>query len=68
MDYVKKVNDSTVKLCCGGRGCPELTDLGNGMFQLTDDNGNKVILKKEELNLIGDAVKVVSKDEKLILG
>ncbi|NBP02350.1 MAG: hypothetical protein EBU90_19985 [Proteobacteria bacterium] len=68
MDYVKRVSDNSVKLCCGGRGCPELKDLGNGMYELTDDNGNKVTLKKEELNLIGDAVKVVSNEEKLILG
>lgn len=67
-DFVKRIDDKSVKLCCGGRGCPTLTDRGDGTFELVDDNGNKVVLKKEELNLIGDAVKVVTNEEKLILG
>jgi len=69
-DYsVKKVNSNTVKICCRGRGCPQLKDLGNGTFELTDDNGNVVVLKREELALVGDAVNIISNvSEKLILG
>lgn len=69
-DYtIKTTGKDTVKICCGRRnGCPEVKDLGNGTCEITDDYGNKVVLKKEEAVLIGDAVKVVSDKERLILG
>jgi hypothetical protein len=65
---IKPTSKDSVKICCGGRGCPEVRDLGNGTYEITDDNGNKVVLKKEEATLIGDAVKVVSDKQRLILG
>lgn len=64
---IKRLNDNTVKLCCSGKGCPTVTDLGNGMVEITDDNGNKVVMKKEEAALISDGVTTLDK-EKLLLG
>lgn len=68
MDFVKRVNDKSVKLCCGGRGCPVITDLGDGKYEVIDDDGNKVILKKEELKLVNDAITTLEGNQKLILG
>lgn len=68
MDFVKRVNDNTVKLCCGGRGCPTIKDLGNGTYEVTDDNGNVVILKKDELKLVNDAISTLDSNQQLILG
>jgi hypothetical protein len=68
MDFVKRVNDKSVKLCCGGRGCPTITDLGNGSYEVKDDNGNIVILKKEELKLVNDAMTTLDSNQQLILG
>lgn len=60
-------NNNTVRLCCGKKGCPLVTDLGNGLVEITDDNGNKIVVKAEEAALISDGVKTL-KGEKLILG
>lgn len=63
-----RLDKNSVKLCCGKRGCPVVTDIGNGMVQITDDDGNKIVVKKEEANLISDGVKQLENKEKLICG
>jgi hypothetical protein len=64
---IKMISNNTVKLCCNGMGCPEVTDLGNGYVQIKDDNGNTVVVKKEEAALISDGVKTLE-EQRLILG
>ena len=50
-------NNRSIKLCCGGRGCPVIARKGKSQVTIIDDNGNKVPLKIEEANLIHDAIK-----------
>jgi hypothetical protein len=64
---IKRISDNSVKLCCNGQGCPVVTDIGGGLVEITDDNGNKIVVKKEEASLISDGVKTLNK-ENLILG
>jgi hypothetical protein len=64
---IKRIDDKSVKLCCNNKGCPTVTDIGNGMVEITDDNGSKIVVKKEEASLISDGVKVLE-GEKLICG
>ena len=64
---IKRISDNSVKLCCNGQNCPVVTDIGDGMIEITDDNGNKIVVRKEEANLISDGVKSLDK-ENLILG
>jgi hypothetical protein len=64
---IKRIDNNTVKLCCNNKGCPTMTDIGNGNVEITDDDGNKIIVKKEEASLIADGVKVLD-GEKLICG
>lgn len=64
---IKRESNNTVRLCCGKKGCPTVTDLGNGLVEITDDNGNKIVVKAEEAALISDGVKTLN-GEKLILG
>lgn len=64
---IKRISDNSVKLCCNGNGCPVVTDIGEGLVEITDDNGNKIVVKKEEASLISDGVKTLDK-ENLILG
>jgi hypothetical protein len=64
---IKRITQNTVKLCCNGKGCPTVTDLGNGLVEIVDDDGNKITVKKEEAALISDGVKTLN-EEKLILG
>ena len=56
---VKLETNNSVRLCCGGKGCPVIKDLGNGMVEITDDHGNTVIMKKEEALLIKDGIQVL---------
>jgi hypothetical protein len=64
---IKRISDNSVKLCCNNNGCPTVTDIGEGLIEITDDNGNKIVVKKEEASLISDGVKTLDK-ENLILG
>ncbi len=64
---IKRVDEKSIKLCCNDKGCPTMTDIGDGMVEITDDNGNKIVVKKEEASLISDGVKALD-GEKLICG
>jgi len=64
---VKRINSNSVKLCCNGKGCPVMKDLGNGTVEITDDDGRIVVMKKEEAQLLSDGVKTLNR-EQLILG
>jgi len=64
---IKVLTNNSVKLCCKGKGCPVVTELADGMVEITDDFGNKIVVKKEEALLISDGVKTID-DQKLILG
>ena len=57
MNKIIRVNVNSVRLCCNGSGCPTVTDIGGGMVQITDDDGNIVKVKREEAVLISDGVK-----------
>ncbi len=61
------VNKNSVRLCCDGKGCPVVEDLNNGTVKITDDDGNTIVVKKEEALLISDGVKTID-EKKLILG
>lgn len=62
-----KLTDNSVKLCCNGKGCPVVTELADGMIEIVDDNGNRIVVRKEEAALISDGVKTID-EKKLILG
>lgn len=64
---IKVLSNNSVKLCCKGLGCPVVKELSDGMVEITDDNGNKIVVKKEEALLISDGVKTID-NQKLILG
>jgi hypothetical protein len=61
------VNKNSVRLCCNNNGCPVVEDLNNGTVKITDDDGNTIVVKKEEALLISDGVKTID-EKKLILG
>lgn len=65
---IVRINDNSVRLCCNAtKGCPTITDLGDGWVEVTDDFGHTIKVKKEEALLLSDGVKVIG-DKKLILG
>jgi len=54
------MNTKSIKLCCGGRGCPELTIEGNKV-KITDDHGKFIRMDIGEAKLINDALKKLGK-------
>lgn len=65
---IRQIKENTVKVCCGKKGCPEVEKLDDGMYKVTDDDGNTIVLKKEELKLMGDAVSTLDGEKELLLG
>lgn len=64
---IKRETNDMVRLCCSKKGCPTIKDIGEGLVEITDDDGNKIIVKKKEAELISDGVKTLN-GQKLILG
>jgi uncharacterized cupin superfamily protein len=44
-----------------------MRDLGDGSVEITDDDGNKIVIKKDEAKLLSDGVKTLN-NESLLLG
>lgn len=75
---MKILNDRTVVLCCGAnKKCPIVESQPNGMVKITDDYGHSILVKKEELELVPNAlahfnsketIKEAANTEQLILG
>lgn len=67
---LKRLSENEVQLCGRGKCCPIITKLDEDNYEVQDDYGNKIKVKKEELNLVADAVKALDKpaDEQLICG
>jgi hypothetical protein len=49
------MKQTSIKLCCGKKGCPEVI-LDGSKIKITDDYGNTVTMSDSEAKLIGDAV------------
>ena len=58
-----KVVNNTVKLCCGGKGCPEVK-INSDRVEITDDYGNTIRITKEEADLIPKALVALTEEEK----
>ena len=65
---IKRLTENSVKVCCGRQGCPVIEKIDEDHYKVTDDDGNTIVVKKEELKLMGDAVTQIDSDEKLICG
>lgn len=46
-----------VKLCCGGKNCPILTQIDSDTFTITDDDLNTIQIKKNQLEMIAEVLK-----------
>ena len=53
---ITRVSDNSVRICCGKQGCPVVEKVDDDHYKVTDDDGNTILVKKEELKLMGDAV------------
>jgi len=65
---IKRLTENSVKVCCGRTGCPVIEKIDEDHYKVTDDEGNTIVVKKEELKLMGDAVNVIDGDQELLCG
>lgn len=69
---MKRLSEDKIQLCGRGRSCcPIITKLDDGNYEVLDDYGNTIKVKKEELEMVSDAVKALDApviEEKLICG
>ena len=45
----------SIKLCCGKKGCPEIS-LIKGKIKIKDDYGNEITITSDEAKLLGPSV------------
>jgi preprotein translocase subunit YajC len=60
-------NGEAIVLCGRGKCCPEVIKVDEDTYEIIDDDGNKIRVKKENLDLIPDAVRVLN-GEQLLCG
>jgi hypothetical protein len=65
---IKRLTESSVRVCCGKQGCPVVEKIDEDHYKVTDDDGNAIVVKKEELKLMGDAVNTIDGDQQLLNG
>ena len=65
---IKRLTENSVKVCCGRQGCPVIEKIDVDHYKVTDDDGNTIVVKKEELKLMGDAVNAIDGDQQLLNG
>ena len=46
------MRNNEIILCCGKGKCPILRRIDEGRYEITDDDGNTISIKKNELELI----------------
>ena len=65
---IRKLDDNTVKVCCSLNGCPTVEKIDEVYYKVTDDSGNSIVVKRDELELMGDAITTINEDQQLING
>jgi preprotein translocase subunit YajC len=69
MNFLKRLNDNTIQLCCGGNNCPTVTKIDDATVEIQDDDGNKIRVKPGQAKLISDAVtEIDAKKNELLFG
>ena len=68
MNEVLKLNpNGSVTLCARKTCCPIMEDMGNGMVRITDDNGNSIIITKEQASLMTAGVNALNEQNLQLL-
>jgi hypothetical protein len=68
---MKRLTETQIQLCGRpGKCCPIITKIDEENYEVKDDYGNIIKVKKHELEMVSDAVKALDKpkDEQLICG
>ena len=41
---IKRLTESSVRVCCGKSGCPVVEKIDDDHYKVTDDDGNAIVL------------------------
>ncbi len=66
----KREPNNTIRICCGKKGCPTVTDLGNGTVLIKGDDGGETVMTAEEAKALSKGVQILesgSDDKELLL-
>lgn len=67
MTNILKLNSNgSVTLCARKTCCPVIEKINNEMIRITDDNGNSIIIEKEQARLINDALDLMDNKQVLL--
>ena len=55
-NQLKQLPQGEILLCCGKGGCPRLKKLSEDKVQITDDDGNTVVMEATQAKLITQAL------------
>ena len=59
-----KIENNSVRLCCGGKACPVVKIDSEKNVLITDDYQNTIEITKEQAEMINEAVKMLEQDAK----
>lgn len=60
-EYYLRPEGNKIFMCCGKANCPNVEMSTDGNISISDDYGNKVVMKKEEASLISEAINDLEK-------
>lgn len=66
MEDTLKINEFGRVVLCGRKNscCPEMENIDGNMVAITDDDGNRIVIKKEQARLIGKGLDVLDENRK----
>lgn len=64
---LKRLSETEIQLCGKDKCCPIITKVDEDNYQVTDDHGNTILVKKAELELVTDAIKALDKPKEQLL-
>jgi hypothetical protein len=60
--YYLREEGNKIFMCCGKANCPSVSFNEEGLVQISDDYGNTVKMKKQEAELLEDAIVKLNKN------
>lgn len=66
MENMLKVNELGRVVLCGRKNscCPEMENIDDSTVAITDDDGNRIIIKKDQARLINKGLDVLDENKK----
>lgn len=64
---MKRLSQNSMLLCGRGKCCPVITRIDDENYEVKDDDGNIIRVKKSELDMIADAMQELDDDNRDVI-